>query len=67
MIMTSRDIKKLSIIASTKDGQYLVTTTENNTLIDMVVGFCKFAFVKPEFIEQMSLKEIAIDESKEED
>lgn len=64
--MTSRDIKNLSIIAETKDGQYLATTTENNTLIDIVVGFCKFAIVKPELIEQMSLKELIINEPKEE-
>ena len=63
--MTSRDIKKLSIIAETKDEQYLVTITENNILIDMVVEFCQFAIAKPELIEQMSLKEIAIDEPKE--
>jgi len=63
--MTSRDIKKLSIIATTKDEQYLVTATENNTLIDIVVRFCKFAIAKPELIGQLSLKEIAIDKPKE--
>ena len=64
MNMTSRDIKKLSIIAETKDSQYLVTTTENNTLIDMVVEFCQFAIAKPELIGSMSLQELAIDKSK---
>ena len=63
--MTSRDIKKLSIIAITKDGQYLVTTTEDNFLIDVAVGLCKFVIAKPELIEQMSLQELAINESKE--
>ena len=63
--MTSRDIKKLSIIAETKDGQYLVTMTENNTLIDVVVGFCQFVIAKPELIEQMNLQELAVNKSKE--
>ena len=65
--MTSKDIKKLSIIATTKDGQYLVTTTENNFLIEAVVRFCKFVIAKPELIEQMSLRELAINEKKEEE
>lgn len=64
MIITSRDIKKLSIIAETKDGQYLATATENNTLIDIVVGFCQFAIAKPELIGQMSLQELVINEPK---
>jgi len=63
--MTSRDIKKLSIIAETEDGQCLVTVTENNTLIDIVVGFCKFAIAKPELMGQMSLQELAINKPKE--
>lgn len=63
--MTSRDIKKLSIIAETKDGQYLATATENNTLIDIVTGFCQFAIAKSELIGQMSLQELAINKPKE--
>ena len=64
MIMTSRDIKKLSIITETKDGQYLVTTTKNDVLIDAVVELCKFAFVKPELISSMSLQELVINKLK---
>ena len=63
--MTSRDIKKLSIIAETKDGQYLATATENNTLIDIVIGFCQFVIAKPELIGQINLQELTINEQKE--
>ena len=61
----SRDIKKLSIIAETKDGQHLITITENNTLIDIVAEFCQFVIVKPEFIGQMNLSELIVNKLKE--
>lgn len=49
--MTSRDIKKLQIMAITTDGQVLLANNDDHILIDLVVSFCKFVRVKKELVE----------------
>ena len=58
--MTSNDIEKLQIVATTKDGEYLITTSSSRALINLVATMCEFHKVKQEYIEQISLTEITI-------
>ena len=55
--MTSRDIKKLQIMAITTDGQVLLANNDDHILIDLVVSFCKFVRVKKELVKEVDLTE----------
>ena len=56
--MTSNDIKQLQIIATTKDGQHCLTTTDDAILIQFVASLCKFMRLKDDMFEQITLKEL---------
>ena len=62
--MTSDNIKKLQILAITDDekDKYLMATTDDKTLINVIVEFCLFAKLKNELFEQCSLKELIKEE-----
>lgn len=55
--MTSRDIKKLQIMAITTDDQVLLASNDDHILIDLVVSFCKFVRVKKELLKEVDLTE----------
>lgn len=55
--MTTRDIKKLQIMAITTDDQVLLANNDDNILIDLVVSFCKFVRVKKELVQEFDLTE----------
>lgn len=48
--MTTKNIKKLQILAITDNGEALLTTSDNQMLIDIVAEFCKFVKVKKELV-----------------
>lgn len=56
--MTTNDIEKLQIVATTKDREYLITTSNNRALIDLVATMCEFHKVKKELFEEHSLTEL---------
>lgn len=56
--LTSDDIEQLQIIATTKDSEHLLTTSDSALLIKIVTGTCAFIKLKKEIFEQCSLKEI---------
>ena len=62
--MTSNNIKKLQILAMTDDEEdkYLMTTTDDKILINVIVEFCQFVKLKNELFEQCSLKELIKEE-----
>ena len=56
--MTSDDIKKVQIIATTKDGQHLLSVSDDKILIRCIVEWCKFCKLKDELFEECSIKEL---------
>jgi hypothetical protein len=56
--MTSDDIKSVQIIATTKDGQHLMSLSEDKILIRCIAEWCQFMKLKEELFEQCSLKEL---------
>lgn len=60
--MTNDDITKVQIIAECKDGQHLISVSEDKILIRCIVEWCKFMKIKEELFEQCSLKELIIDQ-----
>lgn len=61
--MTSNDICNIQIIATLKDGQHIMTLSDNKELIRSIVECCKFMRLKDELFEQCSLKELMIDDN----
>ena len=57
--MTSNDIKKVQIIATTKDGKHLLSVSEDIPLILLIVASCKFVQLKDNLFAQYSIKELA--------
>ena len=58
--MTSNDIEKVQILATTKDGQYLMSISNDKALIHCIVAWCKFFKLKKELFEQCSIKELMV-------
>ncbi len=56
--MTTNDIEKLTIMATTKDGDYLISTSSSRPLIDLVAAMCEFHKVKKELFAEYSLTEL---------
>ena len=56
--MTTNDIEKLQIVATTKDGDYIISTSSSRALIDLVASMCVFHKVKKELFEEYSLTEL---------
>lgn len=56
--MTSNDIKQLQIIATTKDGQHCLATTDDKILIQFTASLCQFIKLKDDMFEQVSLKQL---------
>lgn len=60
--MTSDDIKIVQIIAETKDGQHLISVSDDKIFIRCIVEWCQFMRLKEELFEQCSLKELIKEE-----
>jgi len=60
--MTSDDITKVQIIATCKDGQHLISVSDDRILIRFITEYCKFMLLKEESLEQCSLKEFIKDQ-----
>ncbi len=56
--MTSDDISKVQIIATTKDGQHFVALSDNKVLIRCITAIVKFMRLKDDLFIQCSLKEL---------
>ena len=56
--MTSNDIEKVQILATTKDGKHILAISDNKLLIRLIVGECQFMMLKDDIFEECSLKEI---------
>lgn len=63
--MTSNDIEKLSIVATLNDGNYIISTTSNRAVIDVVASLCEFARVNKELFENVSLSELTNEKEEE--
>ena len=59
--MTSDDIKSLQIIATCKDGQHLITTSDDKVLIACVTQWCKFMLLKDDVLAECSIKDFVKD------
>ena len=59
--MTEKDIERVQIIATLKDGQHILAVSENSLLIRCIVSLCQFATLKKELFEQCSLRELMED------
>lgn len=56
--MTSNDIERVQIIATTKDNEHIMTISDDKVLIRCIVEWCQFFRLKDELFEDCSLKEI---------
>ena len=56
--MTSDDITKVQIIAECKDGQHLISVSDDKILIRCIAEWCKFMRLKEELFGECSLKEL---------
>lgn len=56
--LTSSDIEKVQILTITKDGQKLMSISDDPILIRCIVSWCQFMRLKDELFEQCSLKEL---------
>ena len=56
--MTNDDITKVQIIATCKDGQHLISVSDDRILIHCITEWCKFMLLKEEAVGQCSLKEL---------
>ena len=56
--MTSNDIERVQIIATTKDNEHIMTISDDKVLIRCIVEWCQFFKLKDELFEQCSIKEI---------
>ncbi len=56
--MTTADIEKVQIIATTKDGQHIMAVSDDKILIQCIASWCQFYKLKDELFEQCSIKEL---------
>ncbi len=56
--MTSNDIERVQIIATTKDNEHIMAISDDKVLIRCIVEWCQFFRLKDELFEDCSLKEI---------
>lgn len=56
--MTTNDIEKVQIIATTKDSQHIMAVSDDKILIQCIASWCQFMKLKEELFEQCSLKEL---------
>lgn len=61
MTITNEDIQKVQIIATCKDGQHLISVSDDKILIRCIAEWCRFMRLKEELFDQCSLKEIITD------
>lgn len=61
--LTNNDIEKVQILAITKDGQKLMSISNDPILIRCIVSWCQFMRLKDELFEQCSLKELITDDN----
>lgn len=58
MAITNEDIQKVQIIATCKDGQHLLSVSDDKILIRCIAEWCQFVLLKEELFSECSLKEI---------
>lgn len=56
--MTTNDIEKVQIIATTKDSQHIMAVSDDKILIQCIASWCQFYKLKDELFEQCSIKEL---------
>lgn len=62
--MTTADIEKVQILATTKDDQYIMAISDDKILIQCIAAWCQFYKLKDELFEERSLKEFIADDPK---
>ena len=60
--MTNEDITKVQIIAECKDGQHLISVSDDKILIRCITEWCKFMRLKEEVLGECSFKELIKDQ-----
>lgn len=58
--MTSRNIKKVQIIAEIDDGTHIIAISDNQMLIDEIVSLCQFQRIDETHINEIPLTEIIV-------
>lgn len=58
--MTSRNIKKVQIIAEIDDGTHIIAISDNQILIDVIVSLCQFQRIDETQISEIPLTEIIV-------
>jgi len=61
MAITNEDIQKVQIIATCKDGQHLISVSDDEILIRCIVEWCRFMRLKEKLFAECSLKELITD------
>lgn len=56
--MTSNDIERVQIIATTKDNEHIMAISDDKVLIRCIAEWCQFFRLKEELFDQCSIKEI---------
>ena len=59
--MTTNDIKDVQIIAKTHDGEYIISKTDDNIIINMLAKFCQFVKLDRKLVTECSLDELIIE------
>lgn len=57
--MTDKDIEKVQIVATCKDGKHIIALSDDKVLIRCIVAWCKFMVLKEDSLVEYPLKEIA--------
>lgn len=58
MAIMSGDIQQVQIIATCKDGQHLISVSDDKILIRCIAEWCRFMRLNEALFEQCSLKEL---------
>lgn len=56
--MTSKNVKKVQILAELDNGEFLMAVSDSILLINFIVEFCKFIKIDKSAVGEVDVKEI---------